>query len=69
MVGHRTGGLTHCGIFVVYADLDYRIRSDGEGGLLWEWLCPLCGECIRREPFAFPADYPAKVEDRVGREA
>lgn len=69
MVGHRSEGLTHCGIFVAWADLDKRVIGDGDGGLLWCWLCPLCGHVIRSEAFAFPDDFPRKDEGRVGSEA
>lgn len=59
----------HCGVLVAWSDLDKRILSDGNGGLLWRWLCPLCGDAIRSEGFAFPQDFPRKDEDRLGREA
>lgn len=71
MARYRSGshGLTHCGIFIAWSDLDKAVRSDGEGGLVWQWLCNLCGDVIRSESFAFPDDFPTKGQGRVGSEA
>lgn len=63
-----SAGLTHCGVLVAWMDLDKRITPNGNGGLRWEWLCPLCGDVIRSEPFGFPPDFPREDEDRVGCE-
>lgn len=47
--------------FQPYAALGKEIRSDGEGGLVWLWICPepTCAAVLRSEPFAFPPDMPA----------
>jgi hypothetical protein len=67
----RTGtdGLNCCGKRLPYRELGYEIIGDGDGGLLWRFLCPVCGAVLRSEAFAFPPDYPDKDQGRVGREA
>lgn len=69
MAGHTSEGLTHCGGWTSWADLGYRIISDGEGGLLWQFVCGRCDEVVRSEPFCFPSDMPDKGQGRVGSEA
>jgi hypothetical protein len=53
-------GLSCCGRFFHWADLASRIISDGEGGLLFQFLCPLCNKILRSDDFAFPADFPKR---------
>lgn len=60
---HGTHGLLcpfGCGYdgFWSWRKLGTAIISDGEGGLVWVWSCPMCGWTLKSEPFAFPADMP-----------
>lgn len=60
-----SSGLTcrRCQAGFVWADIPFRIEADGEGGLVWVWVCPIDAQVIRSEPFAFPPDYVAELED------
>jgi hypothetical protein len=48
-------------LFFDWRDLHKEIRSDGNGGLVWLWVCPSCGDVLRGESFAFPGDLEPSV--------